>query len=115
MAERAFRFSMGIHSAKSRTTLQDKAKRYEDLGFDALHLPDHLGAPAPFPVLTAIASPTSTVRLGTYVLHAGFYKPELLAPGAGGVHKHSEGRPALGLGRGYLRGEFGAAELPYPT
>ena len=71
MAERAFRFSMGIHSAKSRTTLQDKAKRYEDLGFDALHLPDHLGAPAPFPVLTAIASATSTVRLGTYVLNAG--------------------------------------------
>jgi alkanesulfonate monooxygenase SsuD/methylene tetrahydromethanopterin reductase-like flavin-dependent oxidoreductase (luciferase family) len=68
MAERAFRFSMGIHSAKSRTTLQDKAKRYEDFGFDALHLPDHLGAPAPFPVLTAIASATSTVRLGTYVL-----------------------------------------------
>ena len=38
------------------TTLQDKAKRLEDLGFDALRLPDHLGAPAPFPALTAIAS-----------------------------------------------------------
>ena len=56
MAERAFRFSVGIHSVKSRTALQDKAKRLEDIGFDALHLPDHLGAPAPFPALTAIAS-----------------------------------------------------------
>jgi probable F420-dependent oxidoreductase len=115
MAERAFRFSMGIHSAKSRTTLQDKAKRYEDLGFDALHLPDHLGAPAPFPVLTAIASATSTVRLGTYVLNAGFYKPALLARDAAEVDQLSDGRLDLGLGAGYVREEFEAAELPYPT
>jgi len=48
---------------------------WRDLGFDALHLPDHLGAPAPFPVLTAIAvGGPPTVRLGTYVLNAGFYK-----------------------------------------
>src|SRR5271169_3171045 len=115
MAERAFRFSMGIHSAKSRTTLQDKAKRYEDVGFDALHLPDHLGAPAPFPVLTAIASATSTVRLGTYVLNAGFYKPALLARDAAEVDQLSDGRLDLGLGAGYVREEFEAAELPYPT
>jgi probable F420-dependent oxidoreductase len=115
MAEQAFRFSMGIHSAKSRTTLQDKAKRYEDLGFDALHLPDHLGAPAPFPVLTAIASVTSTVRLGTYVLNAGFYKPALLARDAAEIDQLSDGRLDLGLGAGYVREEFEAAELPYPT
>src|ERR1700689_4953217 len=115
MAERAFRFSMGIHSAKSRITLQDKAKRYEDVGFDALHLPDHLGAPAPFPVLTAIASATSTVRLGTYVLNAGFYKPALLARDAAEGDQLSDGRLDLGLGAGYVREEFEAAELPYPT
>jgi probable F420-dependent oxidoreductase len=115
MAERAFRFSLGIHSTKSRTALQDKAKRYEDLGFSALHLPDHLGAPAPFPVLTAIASATSTVRLGTYVLNAGFYKPALLARDAGEVYRLSDGRLDLGLGAGYVREEFEAAELPYPT
>jgi probable F420-dependent oxidoreductase len=115
MAERAFRFSLGIHSTKSRTALQDKAKRYEDLGFNALHLPDHLGAPAPFPVLTAIASATSTVRLGTYVLNAGFYKPALLARDAGEVDRLSDGRLDLGLGAGYVKEEFEAAELPYPT
>ena len=115
MAERAFRFSMGIHSAKSRTTLQDKAKRYEDLGFDALHLPDHLGAPAPFPVLTAIASATSTVRLGTYVLNAGFYKPALLARDAAEVDQLSDGRLDLGLGAGYVREEFEAADSSSPT
>jgi probable F420-dependent oxidoreductase len=115
MADKALRFSLGIHAAKSLTALQDKAKRYEDAGFDALHLPDHLGAPAPFPVLTAIASATSRVRLGTYVLNAGFYKPALLARDAGEVDQLSGGRLDLGLGAGYVKEEFEAAELPYPT
>jgi probable F420-dependent oxidoreductase len=115
MAEKSLRFSLGILAAKSLTALQDKVKRYEDSGFDALHLPDHLGAPAPFPVLTAIASATSRVRLGTYVLNAGFYKPALLARDAGEVDQLSGGRLDLGLGAGYMREEFEAAELPYPT
>src|SRR5258708_18522905 len=112
---RAFRFSIGIHSAKSSAALRDKAKRLEDFGFDGLHLPDHLGAPAPFPVLAAIAAATSTVRLGTYVLNACFYKPALLARDAAAVDRLSDGRLDLGLGAGYVREEFERAELPYPT
>src|SRR6202008_823375 len=76
---------------------------------------DHLGAPAPFPVLTAIAAATTTVRLGTYVLNAGFYKPALLARGGGAVDAPSTGPLDLGLGAGYVREEFEAAELPYPS
>src|SRR6202012_2079649 len=110
-----FRFSIGIHSAKSGAALRDKARRLEDAGFDAIHLPDHLGAPAPFPVLTAIAAATTTVRLGTYVLNAGFYKPALLARDAGEVEPLSGGRRDTRLGAGYVREEFEAAELPYPT
>ena len=112
---RAFRFSIGIHSAKSGAALRDKARRLEDAGFDAIHIPDHLGAPAPFPVLTALAAATSRVRVGTYVLNAGFYKPALLARDAGAVNDLSDGRLDLGLGAGYVREEFEAAELPYPT
>jgi hypothetical protein len=55
------------------------------------------------------------VRLGTYVLNAGFYKPALLARDAGELDKLSDGRLDLGLGAGYVREEFEAAELPYPT
>jgi probable F420-dependent oxidoreductase len=112
---RDFRFSIGIHSAKSSAALRDKARRLEDAGFDAIHLPDHLGAPAPFPVLTAIAAATTTVRLGTYVLNVGFYKPALLARDAAAVNDLSDGRLELGLGAGYVREEFEAAELPYPS
>jgi probable F420-dependent oxidoreductase len=112
---RDFRFSIGIHSAKSSAALREKARRLEDAGFDGIHLPDHLGAPAPFPVLAAIAAATSTVRLGTYVLNAGFYKPALLARDAAAVNDLSDGRLDLGLGAGYVREEFEAAELPYPS
>ncbi|WP_156657557.1 LLM class F420-dependent oxidoreductase [Mycobacterium kyorinense] len=110
-----FRFSIGIHAVKSRAALIDKARRLEGYGFDVLHLPDHLGAPAPFPALTAIAQATTTVRLGTYVLNAGFYKPALLARDAGAVDLLSDGRLELGLGAGYVREEFEVAELPYPA
>lgn len=113
--DKGFRFSVGIHSVKSRAALQDKVRRLEGFGFDVLHLPDHLGAPAPFPVLTAIAAATSTVRLGTYVLNVCFYKPALLARDVAAVDQLSDGRLELGLGAGYVREEFEAAELPYPS
>lgn len=112
---RDFRFSIGIYRVPSLSALQDKARRFEDAGFDALHLPDHIGAPAPFPVLTAVAAATSRLRLGTYVLNASFYKPALLARDVAAVDLLSDGRFELGLGAGYVREEFEAAELPYPS
>lgn len=109
------RFGVGIRSIKSRTELQETARRFEDLGFDVLHVPDHLGAPAPFPVLAAVAQVTTTMRLGTFVLNAGFYKPALLARDAVDLDLLSDGRLDLGLGAGYVQAEFEAAELPFPS
>jgi probable F420-dependent oxidoreductase len=109
------RFGVGIRSVKSRTGLAETARRYEDLGFDVLHVPDHLGAPAPFPVLAAAAQVTTTIRLGTFVLNAGFYKPALLARDAVALDLLSDGRLDLGLGAGYVEAEFEAAELPFPS
>jgi probable F420-dependent oxidoreductase len=112
---RAFRFGVGIRSVKSSAALQQKARRLEGFGFDVLYLPDHLGAPAPFPALTAIALATTTARVGTYVLNACFYKPALLARDLAAVNLLSDGRLDVGLGAGYAREEFEAAELPYPS
>ncbi|MGH3633873.1 TIGR03621 family F420-dependent LLM class oxidoreductase [Mycobacterium sp.] len=112
---KSFRFSVGVHAVKSRAGLQEKARRLEGFGFDVVHLPDHLGAPAPFPALTAIAAATTTIRLGTYVLNACFYKPALLARDVTAVDLLSDGRLELGLGAGYAKEEFEAAELPYPS
>lgn len=110
-----FRFGVGLHSAVSLAQVQDAARRAEDFGFDVLHVPDHLGAPAPFPVLTAAAAATSTLRLGTFVLNAGFYRPALLARDVAALRDLSGDRFELGLGAGYVRREFEAAELRFPA
>jgi probable F420-dependent oxidoreductase len=112
---RDFRFGLGLHAANSLARVQETARRAEAAGYDVVHVPDHLYAPAPFPTLVAVATATSTLRLGTFVLNAGFYKPALLARDVQAVRDLSGGRFELGLGAGYIREEFEAAELPFPT
>ncbi|MGB3486343.1 MAG: TIGR03621 family F420-dependent LLM class oxidoreductase [Mycobacterium sp.] len=111
---KSFRFGVGVNRVHSRTALIENARRFEDLGFDVFIAPDHLGAIAPLPALAAVAAVTSTIRVGTNVLNAGFYKPALLARDAADLDLLSDGRLDLGLGAGYVREEFEAAELPYP-
>ena len=109
-----FRFGIGLLPKTSGSEWQEAARRAEGFGFDVLHVPDHLGAPAPFLALMSAAEVT-TMRLGTYVLNAGFYKPALLARDVAEIDKLTEGRFELGLGTGYVREEFEAAELPFPS
>lgn len=117
LVSRNFRFSVGIdrQAVKSPKALREDARRAEDLGYHVAQVPDHLGAPAPFPVLTAVAAATTTLGLGTFVLNACFYKPALLARDVEALAELSEGRFELGLGAGYVREEFEAAELPFPS
>ena len=110
-----FRFGLSMRFIKSRAALEEKVKRAEDLGFDVLCVPDHLGAAAPFPTLTAVAMVTTRLRLSMYVLNAAFYKPALLSRDLQALDQLSDGRLEIGLGTGYVREEFEAAELPYPS
>ena len=113
--DKQFRFGVGLQAVRSPAALADTARRLEGFGFDVLNLPDHLGAPAPFPALVAAAAATTTIRLGTYVLNACFYKPALLTRDIADVNLLSGGRLEVGLGAGYARAEFEAAELPFPS
>lgn len=112
---RDFRFGLGLRDTSSAAKVRDATRLAEDLGYDVLLVPDHLGAPAPFPVLATAAAASQTLRLGTFVLNACFYKPALLARDVGALHDLSGGRFEVGLGAGYVREEFEAAELPFPT
>jgi probable F420-dependent oxidoreductase len=112
---KGFRFGVGLRAAKSFASVRDEARRAEALGFDVLHVPDHIGAPAPFPTLMAAAAATTTLRMGTFVLNAAFYRPALLARDVQALRDLSGGRFELGLGAGYARDEFTAAELRYPS
>jgi probable F420-dependent oxidoreductase len=109
-----FRFGLGLRSTDSRSAVQDAARRGEALGYDVLLVPDHLGAPAPFPVLATAAAATDTMHLGTFVFNACFYKPALLARDIAAMRDLTGSRFEAGLGAGYVREEFEAAELPFP-
>ena len=112
---RDFRFGLSLRSTGNRDAVQDAAKRGEALGYDVLLVPDHLGAPAPFPVLATAAAATHTMHMGTFVFNACFYKPALLARDIAAMRDLTDGRFEAGLGAGYVREEFEAAELPFPT
>lgn len=111
---RPFRFGIEVIPFGSRTEWRRAARKVEDLGYDVLQVPDHLGAPAPFPALLTAADVTS-LALGTFVMNAGFYKPALLARDAEAVARLTDGRLELGLGTGYAKEEFEAAELAFPS
>ena len=65
---REFRFSFNVFSVLSRKGLQDRCRRAESAGYDTVFAADHLGAPAPFPLLVAAADATERLRVGTLVL-----------------------------------------------
>ncbi|MFD9896099.1 TIGR03621 family F420-dependent LLM class oxidoreductase [Amycolatopsis sp. NPDC059027] len=115
MSARPFRFGVNMAICESRAKWRDKARRAEDLGYDVIQVPDHLGLPAPFPALAAAAEVTATARLGTYVLNAGFYRPALLAREVATTDLLVDGRLELGLGAGYVKEEFDAVGLPFPS
>ena len=37
-----FRFGVGLQAAQSQARVQETARRAEDIGFDVVHVPDHL-------------------------------------------------------------------------
>jgi alkanesulfonate monooxygenase SsuD/methylene tetrahydromethanopterin reductase-like flavin-dependent oxidoreductase (luciferase family) len=93
----------------SHRVMTDDGVRVEQLGFDAVWLPDHYFFSRPsgvetFPevwtLLTAIAMKTERVKLGTNVLAATFRHPGMMAKMAGALQELSDGRVLLGIGAG---------------
>lgn len=91
----------------------DQVRHAERSGIDVVLLPDHLELGAPFPMLVAAAAAAPTVRVGNFVLNAGFYRPALLARDIASVDQLTGGRFEIGLGAGYVKEEFDAAGLPF--
>lgn len=114
MTTRSFRFGVCLFTVGSRSSWQDRVRKAESLGYDVLQVPDHLGTAAPFPALVAAADVTS-MRLGTYVLNAGVLSPAYLARDVADVYRLTDGRLELGLGAGYVPGEFEAVGSPFGT
>ncbi|MGW1875473.1 LLM class F420-dependent oxidoreductase [Streptomyces sp. NPDC001975] len=110
---RPFRFGVNLLTPASADEWREKCRRAEELGYDVLLVPDHLGMPAPFPALVAAAGATERPRLGTFVLNAGFWNPVLLAREVATTAALTGGRLELGLGTGYVQAEHERAGLPF--
>lgn len=88
------------------------AIRAEELGFDIVLAADHVGQGlSPMPTLAAIASATTTVRLGTLVLNNDMRNPVQLAWEAMTLDQLSGGRFELGLGAGHTPHEYAATGI----
>ncbi|AJC53948.1 LLM class F420-dependent oxidoreductase [Streptomyces sp. 769] len=112
---RPFRFGVNMLTLDTGPAWREKCRRAEELGYDVLLVPDHLGWPSPFPALVAAAEATERPRVGTFVLNAGFWNPALLAREVATTDALTGGRLELGLGTGYVKAEHDAAGLPFGT
>jgi probable F420-dependent oxidoreductase len=114
---REFRFSFNIFGITTRQAFVDECREAEGLGYDAVFSADHLGLPAPFPLLVAAAEATQRLRVGTLVLNAPFWNAALLAREVATADILTDGRLELGLGSGHMKWEFdeaGIGWLPAP-
>ncbi|MBM7278087.1 TIGR03621 family F420-dependent LLM class oxidoreductase [Gordonia rubripertincta] len=113
LASRAFRFGVNMLAVDTSASWHHRGRHVEQLGFDVLLVPDHLGIPSPWPALATAAAATERLRVGPFVLNAAFTNPALLARDAATVDQLSDGRVELGLGTGYVKEEFEAAGIEF--
>lgn len=110
-----FRFGVAMWSAANAVEWGNKALEAEELGYDVLLTPDHIapGALAPLLALSAAASATKNIRLGTLVLNNDFRRPVLLARDAAALDVLCDGRFELGIGAGHMESEYLECGIPF--
>lgn len=91
----------------------DQVRRVDELGFDGVWLTEHHFVedgylPSPLTVSGAIAAVTKNVRIAQDVLLLPHYHPVRLAEDLAVLDNLSNGRMMLGVGMGYVPGEFRA-------
>ncbi len=111
----------------SRQALLEQARLTDDEGYHSLWVAERLLVPFPpnqpwsrespicFEVITLLsylAAVTERVKLGTFVLVAPFRNPLVLAKQVSTLDVLSNGRVILGLGVGWMKEEFEAANTP---
>ena len=102
-----FRFGLHTSVATTMSTWRDRARKAEELGYSALYVTDHLDAQfGPLVAATVAAEATSTLNVGTLVLNNDLRNPVVLAKEIASLGLAAEGRIEVGLGAGWLRGDY---------
>lgn len=107
------RFGVAVPMAADPLPLAQMA---EELGFDTVYVSDHVVPPVSaaqygrnlesLTVLAAIAAVTTTVRVGSSVIVVPLREPVLFAKQIATIDLLSGGRLVLGVGAGWVEGEF---------
>jgi probable F420-dependent oxidoreductase len=122
-----FRFGVQSFNAESGEDWAGKARQAETLGYSAFHLADHLLGPGPaleatnhpvqnlaaIPAMAYAAAVTEKIHIGCRVFCIDYYNPVVLIKSAMTIDLLSNGRLELGLGAGWLQGEYQAIDLPF--
>jgi F420-dependent oxidoreductase-like protein len=114
-----YAFQNQTESTQLFSQLQGIVQECERLGYDTIWLDDHvMYRKTPllecWTTLSALASVTSKIRLGTMVTSNAFRNPALLAKMAATVDVISNGRLEFGIGAGVQREEHEAYGYPFP-
>lgn len=104
----------------------EMARLADDLGFGGLGLPDHVAMPVrpgreavsvvwydPFVLASHLATLTRRLRLVFNVLVVPYRHPVVLAKAVSTLDVVSGGRVTLGVGAGWLKGEFRLLGIPF--
>jgi probable F420-dependent oxidoreductase len=119
---RPFRFGCQAYNASSRAEWKDKARRAEDLGFSSFMLADHYIGPGPalsatnhplqslaaVPAIAVAAEATTSIKVGARVMCIDYRNPAVLVKEMATLDLLSDGRLEMGLGAGWLQGEYEA-------
>lgn len=129
MATKPFRFGVQSYFATSARDWRDQVRAAEAMGYSAFHLADHIIGPGPalaatnhpvqnlaaIPAMAVAAEVTSTIKIGCRVFCTDFRNPVIFAKELATLDMFSDGRLELGLGAGWLQGEYEAIGLPFDT
>ena len=116
---RPFRFGVFGEDARTPTVLLETARRAEDAGYSTFLIRDHfIDEPfghqlAPLTALTAVATTTTRLRVGSLVFSNDYRHPAVLAKEIATLDALSNGRVELGLGAGFSKAEYDRAGLAF--
>lgn len=109
-----FRFGALCAVASSGQEWRDVARRAEAEGFSTLQIVDHLGGQlGPIAALSAAASVTTTLRIGSHVFGNDYRHPVMLAKECATLDVLSDGRLELGIGAGWDITDYQYAGLQF--
>lgn len=115
---RPFRFGvLRMQPVTSASALVESARLAEARGFSTFQVSDHFARSpfSPLVALAALATTTSTIRLGTLVLDNDFRHPAVMAKEAATLDLLSDGRFELGLGAGWMTDDYTTSGIPFDS